>query len=1202
MNNNPSSIIHDAFICEVAALPISLVATPYQEQPDLEQQVCSRYGSQKPVIVYLKQKGGMYKDQLCKWLNTENGHIGYGVLELLADISNRPLQGADLKQMCSELVKLAGKGADLLDQGFDYRETVAAQEVLSYIRKPSFSVEDMEVLGCSVYLNKDGIVKYGFDCPTQDGEPYFVPDNLHKDFNLFALSEVTLPKVKRNGEYVSEKIISTPFNPLFVCFADREKTAGVILRPAMPGFKNVVFSKSEDFTIMKVARWLGGDAIFTSSLFHKSKNKTARYSGYLAALREAEKQEKYKTLKDIWNVKENGKQELITIDIPEGEIKADNIILCKSMQDAVSTYYHLNALAKSYPNSESLKGKSYHVCFSMTDVNYTANQYYKMTGFAHRLYTFFPNDAASVREARMIGKKYREICRAALPDAFADISGHCRRERIYQHTPNSVRDFFLVYKMDKEQAYASDFDINKLFLTCITSALTASPIKHCAKKDKNGETKDDYWEVNAATLWEFMASEGYCRVISDKTSTDKVGKFFHLDFPFYDELDRNSMVSVTRQCLRDFARTIARPDSGDYEKICNTIAKSKEISDKTIDALPVQDIDYRASYNSKLDHFYYRNCALRITPEAITMVPYSQLTFYVNRGEVLPWDFHMPFLGSNVPFTVDENPEYDKKKKEIEEHRLAKTSEGTPLYTAEEIELEEQALTNWARIYRWKFDFRGKPLRDWWPPLKVLRGFANEYWRSERKLRYQGKRLSDREIAVIDAHLANLLFCLGRPLYRYHNGTSYSAPYLMENHIDNEGEAQGGSGKSTFVNTFMACCGYVLCVDAKTLMPSKDITFAFSELVPRHHRVVHIEDIKKGQNMQLFFNYVTSGFTYQKKFVDLVTVPKEEAPGLVISSNYAMKDFTSSTTRRFPIGGFSDRFCGENVLKGQIARSPTALMPDFSSSPEYLSQPSRNQIAYICAIAVQMVMKYDTIINVPTDEAIERMEVAEYGKSFVVWVKEFVQRVEKKQLFGYAFDADTCFWEYKQVLNTSKQREEQYNPSRFQEKAKQYLNNHGYVFNPDSIRHRQADGEDKFERSGYARLTTWHTVVYFGEKEWASDPSIQPKFVRERHNNRLVFFVYKKGDKNVPQSFDELKKTYQQSAWFSVDPEPILDDEGNPVKLTEEEKARWTAFNEWKTGKRKSSGFSGTIPVGGQVFGATPLNEEEQKNQEDLPF
>lgn len=1193
MTPSTSIIYHDAYISEIAALPLALVAVPAAEQKDPEQQVCFRYGSQKPIIVYKNKKGGLYDTPVNKWRNTENGHEGYGVLELLSDVSNRPMLGADLKQMCKELVDLAGMGADILDNGFDYRENVAPQQVLTYYRKPGFNVEELQALGCSVYLDKNGVTRLGFACPNSDNAQWFAPNMLHSDFRIYALSECVLPQIRRDGEYISERIISTPFNPLFICFADAEEKTGCVFRPGMPGFANVVFSKNEDITTTKVGRWLGGDKVFIRSLELRSKNKVGQYTGYLDALEEFGLTEDYRPLKEMWHVKENGKQELITVTMEPHEIKADNIIFCKTIADAISTYYHLNALSASYPNSKDYAGKAYHVCFNYASTSFSAHQYSKMHGFAHRIYTLFPNDSASIREARMIGKKYREIYRAALPESFFDVSGHCSRSRIFQHAVNSVRDFFLVFKMDKEQAFTSDYDINRFFLSSIISALPSSPLKHVAKKDKNGETKDDYWVVNAATIWEFMASEGYCRVVENKDSIDKVGRFYHLDFPFFDELDRKSMVSATRQCLREYAKTVARPDSTDFEKLCDAIEKAREISDKTIDGLPLQEIDYRAAYNEKLDYFYYRNCALRITPDSIQPVAYNSLNHFVNRSEVLPWDYHTPFLGNNVPFTIEENPEYRQRKEQIETWRNQKTEDGKPAYTDEQIKAEEDRLENWAKVYRWKFDFRGKPLKEWWPPLLVLRGFANEYWQEEKKRKHRGEDLTKDQIAIVDAHLANLLFCLARPLFRYHGNSSYCAPYLMENSIQQGQRAQGGSGKSTFVNTFMGCCGYILTVDAKSIIPTKEVSFAFSELIPRHHRVVHIEDLKEKQNMQTFYNYVTSGFKYQRKFENPITLPHEEAPGLIISSNYALNDMSNSTTRRFPLCGFSDRFCGENVLKSQRARDPVEIMKDFTSNPEYLSASSRNQIAYICAIGVQMIMRYNTIINIPTEQAIERTEEKEYGKSFMEWQKDFFARMEDKQMYGVPIDIDSCFVEYMDFVNTSEKRESVYSPDSFRKKVEIFCNDHNMVVNPPQIRQRSDGSFVHTFKAGTFRLKAWKIQSYFVGKEWENDPTVHAKKIREIEDSKVIF-IYKADDPNIPADYEEQKRRYKAFIAKGVDPDPILDEDGNPYELTDEERERWRAYTDFKQGKR-SSGFSGVLPAGNGSM-ASKINDK------DLPF
>lgn len=1211
MNNNSSSIIHDAYICEIAALPITLIADPLPEQNDKAVQVCGHhYGSQKPIIVFLEEKGGLYNKKLNKWRNTDNGHEGFGVLELLADISNRSMMGADLKQMCGELVKKQGMGADILDHEIDYREVVAPQETLTFLRRPAFNVEDLNSLGCPVYIGKDGVVKYGFDCYTASGEPYFSPDMLHKEFKIYPLLEATLPKVRRNGEYISEKIISTPFNPLFVCFADKEEKAGCIVRPAMPSFQNVVFSKSEDFSVTKVARWLGGDAVFSNSLFQKSlKKNMPRYTGYRAALDELQRDEKYQHLKDIWNVKENGKQELITVNIQDGELKADNIIYCSSMQDAVATFYHLNALKTSYPQSSELKDKTYHVCFNMGGVTFSSTQYSKAHGFAHRIYTFFPNDNESTREARMIGKKYREIYRASLPDSFHDTGAHCRRSRIYQHEVNSIRDFFLVYKMDAEQAYSNDYDLNKFFLKSIVAALPSSPLKHCAKKDKDGETKDDYWCVNAATLWEFMASEGYCRILDDNNKNDKIGRFYHLSFPFYDELDRKSMVAMTRRCLKDYARNVARPDSLDYEKICDVIEKAREINDKSIDGVPLLKLNDDEAYNEKLDHFYFKNCALRITPDNIQVVSYKNLGFYVSRMEIMPWDFRMPFFGSNIPFKIEENPEYRIRQEKLEEIRVRSLQQPTNDKLKQEYAdaLKEHRL--WARSHRWHFNFLGKRVKDLWKPLQVLRCFANEFWYEEQEKKPVGMNLSVEQYSTIDAHLANLFFCLAIPLWRYHNTPYYCAPYLLENSVDNENKAQGGSGKSTFVNTFMGSCANILCIDGKrfgSINNSGKMSMEFSELIPKFHRLVHIEDLGKRTSMEPFYNYVMGKFRIERKFENAISIDHDKAPGIVFSSNYVMSDTSDSTTGRFLPCGFSNRFCRQNDYTGQQARNISDVMPDFNSDPQHLPMSLRNQIIYLCAMAVQFVMNCKDRVPNPTDGIAKRVETVTFGAGFLDWITHFLSHIKRKKLYGIPYDLKSCFDEYvREYLDTSEKAKASYKPNTFLGQIKDYCNKNGYVVNPSETFVKE-DGDSLKQVGGY-RVRNWITNWYFYGNPWEDDSTVVPKKIRElsSSSDRKSFAIWVKGSSDIPKNYEEFRDHWTKIVDAGQDPDPILDANGEVVALTEEEKKRWTDYQAWRQGKR-SSGYSGVIPLGGHSFGSQetkPLTTEDiKKTEEDLPF
>ena len=215
-------------------------------------------------------------------------------------------------------------------------------------------------------------------------------------------------------------------------------------------------------------------------------------------------------------------------------------------------------------------------------------------------------------------------------------------DRLYLRTPRvfarpilSVRDFFLAYRMPKEESFLYDDDLDRRFVACITSALSSCPMEKKQKRDTRGRVKEDYYVIDPATVWEFMAAEGYVRDV-DMESTDKIGRFVHISGPFADELDAPSMVQRVQECLTEYARQ-NNSDPEDYRLMVQAISRdNREVNEKTIGSLPAVQVNYKDGYGPDVDYFYFQNGALRITKDDITLVPYSQIDFNIDRGEVMP--------------------------------------------------------------------------------------------------------------------------------------------------------------------------------------------------------------------------------------------------------------------------------------------------------------------------------------------------------------------------------------------------------------------------------------------------------------------------------------------------------------------------------------------------------------------------------------
>ncbi len=1218
-------MIYHPLIDEFAALPLEMLAQPVQEQPE-EGVVacrCPLCGSADHAhfFIYRRKRGGLYGKPVEKWVCSRTQRSGYGAIELQAAISGRGAWvryspqapqsflcvGEDLRRVCLALcertladgrspedvrAEIAAKWPELLAR--DFRSMAPRpQDEVSIEIKSDFTPQDLLALGCATWLDRNGVAHYGFDTENASSPWHFSSSQIHNDFKVYALNRAVLPAVLREGEMRSEVLHSTPWNPLFVCLTEDEpednddyaafKHAGSLFRPAMEA-PPLVFSNDETHSAAKVSRWLAGDKVFSRAV----QLRTTDTSGVVRAVREHDPDEEVSVAATrkgwITEIEEGkpSKSRLDDIDIPESERKAKSVIYCASAQDAIAAYYHLKALRYTYPAMYG--SRFHHVCWAHGDVQFSPVHFNKMDRFAESLYTLFPAVPKMEMRAREISCRYRSMLRASLPDSVAD-KAHLFLSRLFCRPVCSVRDFFLAYKMLPREAFENDGDLNRLFSSRISSALSSMPFERKEKRDKDGNVKEVFYIINPATLWEFMASMGYARDVCEG-EPDKIGRYVHVDGPFADELDAPSMVQATINNLIAYARQYndVRADGADeYELMVQAVRRAnKEINEKSIASLPALRLNHKGGYGLDFDHFFYGNGALRVSKDRISLVPYDKIDFNVERGELLPWDLSLP---KNPPFEITENPEYGRRRERLAEMRQQRDEAGRPAYTLAQLAQEENDLALWAESHRWIVDWKGKPEADMWPCLRVLRGFANEEWEREQELLHNGRRFSHEEQCELDNRFANLLFCLGRLLWRYRESRSNCVVYLMENEVSVENRAEGGSGKSTFVYIFAGCACHVLTVDCRDLAVGKELAANLADYRHHCHRVVHWEDTTRSFDISKLYNFVTGGFSVRPMYHDRISVPLSESPGHVVSSNYPVSDLADSTMRRVCVGGFSHRFAGQNTMKNKTARYISDLMPDFNATnPERLSPSTRNQMAMVCALAVQFVMRYDEKVDAQKKYMEQRSLSQSLGDSFLRFARVFFAQ---EHVYGTPQDLDSMLEEYKSVYaEASRNKSDSFSPKAFKRRLIDYCETVNITMNPDQLFVR-ADGRvlKKAAETQYFAHQAWCTRKYFSGRDWEDDATITPKQIRELVRTEHAVYFYRKGKDPVPANNDELMLAYQHFV-SQPDPAPILDDTGIVVYLTPEEKERWRSYLDGKQRKRVAPSQSPAPPA--QPFSFDP--------------
>lgn len=1142
--------------------------------------------------------GGLYASSRWEEVGGVEENRGYGAISLVARLLGVDNVRGNRFMICRTISKILGMRIPWLEEenrnGFvEMTDPVVSTE--AFLRE-DFSIEALEALGCTarrLYTEDAGGSRVPLTGP--DGpvfrlsfgpgfekrgkeETNFDPERLHRDFGLYEADGYVTRKFWENRLEVSRIRKSHPLFPIFVFTQETKGSSCGIGEVWQPDWNGPIgkgcdgrrFVYSSASMRSKGVMSVDGDAVCRLVMAGED---------VPSAVEAADTGEKLVTTRMMEEEDENGKRRQTEVDLSPSEVRVGNAVICQDALSAVRIYYALNTLSENYSYDPGLRGIFFHVLWRTSKSEWKNFDFSLLGRISTNLYIVYNTDKESCREAFKVCRMNPDVRMARLPENMS------RMFRVFSDgvikPAVSVRDFFSAYCMSEDERVLYNSDKNLMFLSFLTGALPVNPfIRKGGTDRKTGKDRTEY-RIDSACLWQLMAASGYCREV-DSDSSDLVGRYMHMDGCFVRTLDARSIIVAATECLREYARRWAFPGTEDFQKMMQAVSACRDITDLRATSLPVVTSDYRGGYGEKLDHFFYRNGALRITPDEIRFVPYSQVTFNVDKTEILPFDFCMPCVRGEEPFRIFENPEYQERLSRLEEHR-----KDTENYTQLQIQQEESELQLWSQTHRWQFDFKGKKPEEWWQPLQVIRCFANEEYEKETELHRGGESFSEEQERVLYSRMANIIYSLGRPLFRYRGGGTSYMPYITENRNSMNDRAEGGSGKSLFVNVFMGCSGKIYRVNARNLRPDSDIALSLDKFEPRVHRVVHWEDWPNGLKIDPLYNYLTSGFAYRHRHNDSIYVPFSESPGHVITSNYQQTYEDPSASGRVVPTGFSHCFNRGDVRRNKPERKVSAVMPGLRDDPQDMDLELRSQIAYINALAVQFCMNTPSRVFPPMGDLNERSQKKAMGDMFIIWAKDFFSH---DHVFLCPIDLKTVFSEYIDLCDTSDDKKNKFSANTFRKKIMEYCADNGFVCNPDVCLNSVTE-----RRNGYMRVKAWCRTVYFADETvWGPG---RRKEVRElRQSQQCLFFVRteEEAGKMTHERVSELLKEFYRKP----DPAPCVDPEtGRPYELTEEEQADWEIYM-----LKKQGNYARASKLSAERENSSPVMKGEAPEDGNLPF
>lgn len=257
-----------------------------------------------------------------------------------------------------------------------------------------------------------------------------------------------------------------------------------------------------------------------------------------------------------------------------------------------------------------------------------------------------------------------------------------------------------------------------------------------------------------------------------------------------------------------------------------------------------------------------------------------------------------------------------------------------------------------------------------------------KYWK-DNQFNIAGSGLSEDEIHEQKLHLINKIFIFGYMMHRYKNPNQSWVFWLMDNEIVDDDESHGRTGKSLFsrsLSTFMRT--FIRGARSRKLFDNQFLYDGVTE----HTDFILFDDANKYFDISQIYTQITGDFDVNPKNNKPFVIPYAKAPKMGVSTNYAIRDASSSTSDRLLIGVFSNYYHAEG--NGMERRGP---QDDFGHMFfNDWNDEQWNRFFNFSVQALQFYLSMDEKISAPDANVIKRNSLTQMGVAFQNWADMYL--------------------------------------------------------------------------------------------------------------------------------------------------------------------------------------------------------------------
>lgn len=628
---------------------------------------------------------------------------------------------------------------------------------------------------------------------------------------------------------------------------------------------------------------------------------------------------------------------------------------------------------------------NYQVCWGNSETaKLTQKQWRSLSDKAEKVMQCPDLDTTGIREGHRLAMEYMDLHTIKLPE---ELKTHKDRRG---NPCKDVRDYL---------NHFSFYQFKKL----VDTALPYRFWEMEPQFDRKGEFKKMGYVADPVQLYNFLQANGFCQF---ETEGEKSGTMYvQISNNIVEETRPNKIKNWIHKFLQD----------NHYKKdLRNIFYRTPLLSDQSLSNLPVIDLDMK-SFGPDHQLFFFANKVVKVTSKEVTEFKPGQLNNYVWKDEVIDHHFRI----QPPHFQVTNDPE---KGFRIE---ILKSDNKFLNY-----------LINASRIH-WRTELEQN--------LDHLPEAEAEAYRLKHKFDIAGPNLSPEERSEQMKHLVNKIYALGYLLHRYKNASRPWAVFAMDHRIGEEGESNGGSGKSFCFNSvsrFMKS-HYLAGRDPK--LTEKPHIY---EGITKHTFFVLVDDAHQYLNFHFFFDVITGKMAVNPKNTRQYVLEFEDVPKFCFTSNFSVRNLDGSALRRILYTVFSDYYHHSKEGHYREHRTPEddfgkKLLDDDFTKDEW------NDFYNFMIQCCHFYLNHDKI-EPPMSNVEKRNLLGVMGDEFKEWADVYFSR-ESGRLNSLEIKL-AAFDDFKHNTKTPMKMQ------RFTKALQAWVKFNNYVLNPDRLGLKNSDG------------------------------------------------------------------------------------------------------------------------------------------------